>query len=356
VHVNANNKLILLALGVALAAAVPACSSSDDDNTGVGGKGGGGSGGTEEPIDTGNEICDNGIDDDEDELVDCDDPNCGEVEACHIGCSAQVPDCEADRLGAINQVCIPVDGEGTCVPSGNVTTDGALERGSVMLYNQLAPALSTLSSRNKAYLLEFFHPVNPDGTQASCDALFEAGLLAGDVALGNSVGLAWGEIVVPETTVPTLAVDIPVPSAGQGLLVLTRFYSHRDVTGRPGGELFGIGCQVNVTFPAGEFVEDAEHTATVRIEPVCDPADENSCPGGKTCQVGALVCRDRRCGTECKTSENETCREVDLDGDGVAQPECLQMCDPAKLDIQPCKGDGERCDTTPGERPACIPS
>lgn len=343
---NTNGKLILVALAAALAAAAPACSSDD-----------GGEGGNQPPVDTGDEICDNGVDDDDDGAVDCADPNCVEVASCKIGCTEQVPACEADAVGQINQVCIPSRGEGICVPAGAVSEEGALERGSILVFNQLADALKNLAQRNKAYLVEYFHPIRPDGARATCADLVAAGLSGRAVTGFNIVGSTGGPIATPDTTVPTLTPEMPVPATSQGWLVLSRFYGTTDDQGRPAGELLAIGCKDGVVVPEGAYVEgDESRTVTVTIGPVCDPGDPNSCAGGKTCQVGALVCRDRRCGDSCSALENETCREVDLDGDGVSQPECLQLCDPENLDVQPCKGDGERCDTTPGERPACIPS
>lgn len=337
-------RLILLALATALAAAAPACSSDDDGGNG----GGGGTGGTG-GIDTGDEICDNAIDDDGDGAIDCDDPNCSELEACKVGCTDQIPDCEADREGRINQVCIPTGGSGVCVPAGQVSDTGEIPRGSVMLFNQLSAPLESLAARNKAFLVQLFHPTNPDGSDASCDDIFQAGLTGGDISGVNLVGSSQGAIATPDTTVPAPAFEMPLAPEGEGWIVLVRFFGTRDLQGRPGGELLGIGCKEGVVIPPGAYVEGSEeHTATVVIDPVCSPADPDSCAGGKTCQVGALVCRDQRC-TDCSALNNRTCRDMD------GEPVCLQMCDPANLDVQPC-GDGERCDTTPGERPACVPA
>lgn len=338
---NTNSKLVLVALATALVAASPACSSSDDNGGGNAGGGGGGGG----SIDTGNEICDNGVDDDGDEAVDCDDPNCLEVEACHIGCTDQVPACEGSTSATISQICM----QGTCVPAGQVSDDGAIVRGDMQVFNQLAPALQGgLTARNKAYLVEVFHPENPDGSAASCDAIVEAGLSGRTIPGVNLVGSIGNKIQVPDTTVPTLVPGLPVPPEGKSWIFLTRFYSTSDQQGRPAGELFAIGCKANVVVPPGAYVEgDESHTLSLTMQPVCNPADADSCSGGKTCQVGALVCRDRRCGTECSGLDRETCREID------GEPTCLKQCDPESL---PCTGDGERCDTTPGEQPACVPS
>ncbi|WP_373044138.1 hypothetical protein [Vulgatibacter sp.] len=328
-----NRNLLLLALAAALAAAAPACGSSSP----------GAEGPKNEPPDTGAEICDNGIDDDEDGAIDCADPNCLVLEECTAtGCTEQVPTCEADRVGQLNLICL----EGSCEPAGQLV-DGATVRGSVQVFNQLDSRLHSLTDRNKAVLVELFHPLKPDGSEATCDDIFVAGLDGGSLAAFNLVGASSRGISDPDTTIPAPAFEMPVPEEGTGFLLLSRFYGARDVSGNPGGELVGLGCKEGVVIPPGPYVEDDDHAVYVTILPVCDPGND-TCPDGKTCQIGALVCRDKRCGDTCSALDNNTCRDID------GSPTCVQMCDPERLETRPC-ASGERCDTTPGERPACIP-
>jgi hypothetical protein len=329
----AKRNLLLLALASALAAAAPACSSSDDTEGG-----GGGSGGLP---DTGTEDCFNGVDDDADGAIDCLDPSCLVIAECTPDCTGQVPGCEGDQQGAINRVCVG----GSCEAAGQISEDGALLRGSVVVYSTLVAAIQAQAGQNKAYLVEFFHPVRPDGSQATCDDLFEAGRSGAPVEGFNVVGSTSGSINVGDTTIPSMATGIPVEAEGSGWLMLSRLYGARD-NGMPAGELVGLGCQESVIIPAGEFVDDAAHAVNVSIQPVCSPSDPNSCPGELTCKFGALVCRDERC-VDCVGSR-VICRDVD------GSAECLQRCDPETIGTSPCPAD-HRCDTTPGYSPACIP-
>jgi len=330
--------LLLLALAALLAAAAPACGSSSDDGDG-GAAGSGGDGGP----DTGDEICDNGEDDDGDEAVDCEDPNCAAFAACQTECTEQVPACESDTRGRIDRVCIA----GSCEPAGQISETGTLLRGGVRVVNQLPESLQTQASQNRSFLVELVHPVRPDGSMASCDALLDDARAGGPIAGYNLVGRSVGSVTATsgQENIPAPAFEMPVPEPGAGWLLLTRLYGALD-NGQPAGELMALGCKAGVVIPAGEFVDDDAHRVTVQMQPVCSPSDPNSCPEPLTCKFGALVCRDERC-TDC-TGAAVICRDVDGD------PMCLKRCDPDKLDTAPCPAN-HRCDTTPGFSPACIP-
>lgn len=316
----ANRKLLLLALLAASVAAAPACSS----------------GGDSKPPDTGGEDCNNGLDDDADGAVDCGDLDCQVLESCQ-GCTTQA-ECSPPGTTRVELIC----DAGECAPAGALTPDGeSVARGNVMVRAQLEQALVTLAPRNHAYLLEVFAPVKPDGTATTCDDLLEAGRFGGEIVGFNRIGMGAQAISNPSDVTPAAAFNMPVTAAGSSALVMVRFYGVYTTNGTAGGEMLGMGCTPGVVIPEGAFVDDEAHNVDLIIRAPCSPNDASTCPEGKSCVRGMFVCRDTSC-TDC--GDREVCRDS----------MCRRECDPATLANDPCP-ELQRCDTTPGERTACVP-
>ena len=325
---------LLLALAASSGAALlPGC---DDGEGGAGGDDGGQGGGGGAPS---SELCDNGIDDDANGQIDCLDAGCAADESCRIGgneCSAQIPDCEGDLNGSINQICAG----GTCAAAGPIQPDATLRRGNVIVQNQLDGVRPDLV---RSFLVRVYHPSRPDGSTLTCADL-AAMADREDPAQVNVILRVTGGVSQQGATIAAPAFGAPVSEEGQPFLVHTTFYSaDRDtLTAEPRGEFVGLGCEQGVVIPEGEYVQDEAHTVGVAVKPICDPAND-TCPAPKTCLVGARICRDQRCEPACQSIA--ACRDV---GNG---PECLRKCDPS----DPQCANLERCDATEGEPSVCVP-
>jgi hypothetical protein len=328
--------LLALALVAALGLSFAACSGDDPDDKDKTGQGGDGAGGDLGPV----EICDNGIDDDEDELVDCEDPDCETHEACDNGSCKQCQDQAGCSQGLVcaSEVCEP---QGRVDPQGNFLT------GAIMVNASLEKLIEGFPQRNRAYSVELYYPVRPNGEPLDCKALLKAGRVSSTIPDVNRVKRTTASIETGTLLNRLLASGSPVPADGIGYLALVRYYSVQGLDGAPAGELTAIGCTENVVVVEGAFVDDEDHAVDVSMGPVCRPSDPTSCPDERTCSQ-AFLCKNLNCGSDCGAAYNTVCRRID--GEDV----CVEDCDPNRLEINGCES-GEICDTTPGELPACIP-
>ena len=323
----------LFGLAALLAASALACGGSGDDGNGGGT---GGSGGAEVP-DTGDEDCFNGVDDDGDGLIDCEDPDCSVLRECQGDCTSQTPVCETNQTGRVARICL----DGACQPAGTVSDDGQLVLGSATVRATVAENLRLYVSRNRVYEMVLVHPIRPDGERVSCDTLVADTRFGGSLEAYNVVGAVTNSIEAAGDTIPMPLFDMPVADE-EGWFALVRFWGARTSTGEPTGEVVAIGCQSGFQIPAGTTREDPAQVNFRFVESVCKPGG-TECPDPLSCGA-ALLCRDERC-SDCNRT-GVTCRDVE----GEAM--CLKVCDEAGSQRCP---ERHRCDNTPGMLPACVP-
>ena len=320
-----------LAVGFLPLVAVVGCDSGEAPSDPAGG--GGGSGGAPST-----ELCDNGLDDDANGAIDCLDAGCATFSRCVIGgeeCAAQVPTCEGNLSGSINEICVA----GACRAAGPIQPDGTLQRGNIKVVSRLDGVRPDLA---RSFLVRVLHGRKPDGEALDCAAVNAS---ADVEALANVVVRNTGEVTEASDTIPAPAFGLPVTSGGETFLVQSVFYSadRNTLTAEPTGEVVGFGCEEGLQVPPGDYTDDDTHNFGVVVKPICDPAND-TCPAPKTCLIGARICRDQRCVPACVSGTS--CRDL---GDG---PTCLRKCDPA----EPICANLERCDASPGEQPICVPA
>lgn len=286
------------------------------------------------------EICDNGIDDTGNGLVDCQDPTCDTHAACVTECSTQA----SCASGGGGDRAVWVCAEGVCRNATSYGTDGEVlygEVGIVNQYDQRRTKVSTLRS----YSVQIFHPSIP-GSQdrLTCDQLTtwarEANL---DASKLNVMKATSNQFVQTNDRQNDLIRVADVPATGdENWLVLTRFFTgglHID-SKEPTGQMPALSCIENFSNPPGEW--DPSRQVQVDVEAAC--RSDADCADGWTCQTSVGLCAYLRCDPTC--SAGEVCRELPN-----GEPACMIRCEAGD---PPCPV-GNRCDTTPGWRPACFP-
>jgi hypothetical protein len=334
-----------LALG--LAAVAPAC-GGDKESGNTGGSGGeGGTGGTD--ILPGVEICDNNADEDDDGLIDCQDPDCEESplccvgEACFAGCTAEgQAKCEREIDQTVSMVCTP---EGVCEPAGLLDADGNLRRGEAMVMSKTAE-VSTMNYRGQQVLV--LSSKRPNTTEPlDCNKIMSREVDPTDPTQVNAVYEMAAQIAQPGDLIPAPAFGVPLPREDEDLILVVRFFAATpDEKTNPRGDIVGEGCTVFDTIPEGRYDTDSENPdrqwqVTIRL--YCGGALNRQCPEPKSCQYG--LCRDNRCaeqGTPC--SAGYVCREWE------GEVACRKSCNPES----PVCPNLHRCDATPGEVAVCV--
>lgn len=279
------------------------------------------------------EICDNGVDDDDNGFLDCEDPWCDTHEACVTGCTSQ-SDCRAaDRTV---EVCM----EGICRVATSYDDEGNVLLGEVGIVNEFDPRrTNTLSI--KSYSIHYFHPAIPGNTseKLSCDTLAELARSASlDPRAFNVIRNSNWDF--PNTGNQSYLVrDSGVPATGEtGWVVLIRFFTgpRASETRVPTGTMLAFSCLEDFDNPPGGW--DESRQVEVQVEPAC--RNDGDCAEGWECQVAAGLCTFK-CDPVCEPGF--TCRQLEN-----GEPACLRKCDSL-----PCE-PGYICDETPGWVPACF--
>lgn len=286
------------------------------------------------------EICDNGIDDTDNGLIDCEDPSCDTDSACRTDCSAQST-CTTGGSSDVVSVCT----DGVCRSAASYGKDGEVLHGEVGIvnkYDQRRTKVSTL----RTYSVHFFHPTVPGSKERlTCETLMT---LARQATLEpsklNVIKTISNQFVQTSDRQNDLIRVADVPATGEeNWLALTRFYtgSLGVESKQPTGQMPALSCIENFRNPPGKW--DPSRQVEVEVQAAC--RNDGDCASGWTCQTAVGLCAYMRCDPACVSGE--VCREMD---DG--EPSCMIRCEAGD---PPCPV-GNRCDTTPGWRPACFPN
>lgn len=277
------------------------------------------------------EICDNGEDDDENGLVDCDDPWCEDDPVCIRECSRQA-DCRIE--GRYVEVC---DG-GICRDATIKDDEGNVLLGEVGIYNTF-DRRRTNPADIRSYSLTYFHPALPGSSERlTCETLAELSRSASlNPAAFNVIRSNSFEFQADQTTV--LIRDNHVQATDEtGWIVLIRFYTGKrnSQTHEPTGTMLAFSCIEDVKVAPGPW--DPARQVSVQVKAGCER--QADCPEGWECmqQVGTCYYKcDPPCGA------GYVCRQLPN-----GEPACLRRCDAV-----PCE-PGQICDMTPGWVPACY--
>lgn len=285
------------------------------------------------------EICDNGIDDTDNGLIDCEDPTCEMDPACRTDCTTQSACRDVAKLAA----CI----DGVCRTAGSYRTDDdgqthllVGEVGIVNQFDQRRTKVSTL----RTYAVDFFHPALPGSKERlTCETLTSLARTASlDSSQFNVVYAYTHSIDSPADRQNYLIRTADVPATGdEKWLVLTRFYTgNLNVeTKQPTGQMPALSCIEEFRNPPGKW--DPSRQVEADVQAAC--RNDSDCASGWTCQTAVGLCAYLSCDPSCVSGE--VCREME---DGT--PACMIRCEAGD---PPCPV-GHRCDTTPGWRPACF--
>lgn len=280
------------------------------------------------------EICDNGVDDDENELVDCADPSCETDEACMTGCQSQAA-CMTE--GTAVEVCV----EGICRTAATFEGGEALE-GQVGIVNQFDPARTRVNTI-KSYSMEYFHPAIPGSSEPlTCERLAEEAR-AGTLDPSKFNLLRFAPRMFPSDARDTyLLRDSGVlVTSDEKWVVLTRFYEghlNQDAD-RVTGRMIAFSCVEDLSVLPGSW--DPARQVEIEVQPSC--TSDAHCAEGWECMPAVGLCAYRQCDPPCD-ARVDTCRELE------GKPTCLAKCQ----ENNPCD-PGFRCDQTPGWEPACFP-
>lgn len=281
-------------------------------------------------------------------VIDCSLPGCKQAPECKSGCTAQAPDCVSGVFTdkKVERICLA----GTCMPAGARTEEGVLRRGGLYLPHTFDANVNVNNLNKKGFVITVHHATRPGGGTLTCKDLLKGD--ADDTSESNVVARTTGKVEsINEGEILLTSVrDVPLPEGGSSHLVLSRFYSvsPNNVTKEPGGILYARGCSTVSDIPEGPLPDrqDEAHTLEMEVFTACDIKDKTSCTDGKQCVAGAGFCS--------YTCEGCTHREVCRPPRPGAEPQCLLSCDPDRGVGCPA-GEMPRCDTTPGEIPACLP-
>lgn len=282
------------------------------------------------------EICDNGIDDDDNELVDCEDPYCETHSACVTDCSSQAQ-CGDDPRAV--QVCM----DGICRMAVTFDGEGKVLVGEVGIMNQFDIRRTKLSSI-KSYTVEYFHPAIPGSSSPlTCETLATQAREATLVPSKYNVIRTIHNAFTQSSGDTFLIRDSGVPATSDvGWVTLTRFFEgNREAqSGVPTGRMLAFSCVPELqVFPGSTW--DPSRQEVVDVSPTC--SSDSDCADGWECITSTGLCAYRQCEPSCP--QGTTCRQL---ASGDAQ--CLVKCHPTL----PCES-GYRCDSTPGWEPACFP-
>jgi len=279
------------------------------------------------------EICDNGEDDDDNNLVDCDDPWCENEPACIRECSRQA-DCALE--GRDREVCA----DGTCHNAVLKDEEGKVLLGEVGIFNEF-DLRRTNPASIKSYSIYYFHPALPGSSERlSCGVLAELSRAASlDPAAFNVMRAQTYDFHGQPNQTSFLLRDKDIQATGEtGWVVLVRFYSGKrdEKTHEPTGTMMAFSCLEDVRVVPGAW--NPERQISVRARASCESHDE--CPDGWECMLQVGTCY-YKCDPACRAGY--VCRQ-----DRNGEPVCLRRCDAV-----PCEPN-QICDQTPGWVPACY--
>lgn len=283
------------------------------------------------------EICDNGEDDDDNGLVDCEDPACELADNCKTDCSGQAT-CSAEVAPPVVSVCA----DGICRIATSFDDEGNALWGDIGVYHRYETNRTQVKNL-RSFQMVILHPSVPNSSEPlNCEKLSDA-VRKGTLDLSRlnvlaktnndtATGERQGELI-PMAKVPA--------TSDAKWLVLSRFYTGaRDPqTREPTGQMPAFACLEGFENPPGAW--EPGRQVEVPVEPAC--RNNSHCPTGWTCEAMVGLCFYRQCDPACESGY--VCRELP---DG--EPACLATCEPGDPPCPP----GFRCDTTPGWRPACI--
>lgn len=282
------------------------------------------------------ELCDNGIDDDENGLVDCDDPGCDTDPACITGCKSQS---ECSWTGGATEICT----EGICRTVATFDDDGKVITGEVGVFNQFDTTRTRVNTI-KSYLMEYFHPAIPGSSEKlDCEFLAEA------ARSGTLDTLELNRIRVAPRIFPSDSRDSyllrdngVLVTSDTKWLMLTRYFEGKfseDSATRVTGRMLAFSCVEELEVFPGEW--DPSTQVPVDVQPGC--YDDEHCAEGWECMKAVGLCAYQQCDPPCD-ARGFTCRQ-----DANGEPKCLPKCH----ENRPCE-PGYRCDETPGWEPACY--
>ncbi|WP_373048622.1 hypothetical protein [Vulgatibacter sp.] len=173
---------------------------------------------------------------------------------------AQVPDCEFDVEGDIDEICT-LDG---CVDAGVRGGGGTIERGEIKVFGQSNPVTMPVSSI-KSYAIRVYHPITNTGELLDCETI----LAAPDRYDGswNVLRRSTGDVPTPNEQIPAQARSIPVNDESTPLLAELAFFGgRRDTSGEPQGSVIAVGCADGIRVVPGPFVNDEDHVYATTMQ------------------------------------------------------------------------------------------
>ncbi len=264
----------------------------------------------------GSEICDDGVDNDQDFLVDCDDRSCGTDPACAEDCSNEVDD---DGDGAVDCEDVFCGAEPACCPSVRANTVPFQLTGDFADGNNFQELTCAPSSPGNDVSIEFVAP--------------EAGRYAVQTGASPSllrVGLA-SRCGGPELGCSTLGPLSFELTEGERVLVIVEAVN----AGSNGPFDFTIDRVAEIEADCDDLLDD-----DFDGRPDCFDSD---CANDEACFE--LVCDD---GVDSDGDFLTDCLDPDCTGD----PSCIEICDNGADEDQ--DGDADCVDVDCESSPACV--